>query len=161
MLAQKAAAAPRSAAKSPGTFAVEWRPRPSGRRHSGVADDLRADLDQLLFRLDHSLIGSGVASVLYFLLMPAFVRVAAGVAVNRPRHPTLFVLNSYIAIAARSPWCCAASKSRSKVTSRVMRVGLSMRQERPLFLQSLPKWYAAETDEKGPIGHLQLGAIFG
>jgi Transposase, Mutator family len=26
---------PRSGAKSPGTFAVGWRPRPSGRRHSG------------------------------------------------------------------------------------------------------------------------------
>ena len=31
----------------------------------------------------------------------------------------------------------------------VMRVGLSMRQECPLFLQSLPKWWAAQSDEKG------------
>jgi hypothetical protein len=30
-----------------------------------------------------------------------------------------------------------------------MRVGLSTRQECPLFLQSLPKWWAAESDEKG------------
>ena len=37
-----------------------------------------------------------------------------------------------------------------------MRVGLSMRQERPLFLQSLTKWYAAETDEKGPFGRSRV-----
>jgi hypothetical protein len=50
MLAQAEAAAVvrRSAAKSPGTFVSGRQPRPFGMRHSGVADDLRSDFDQLL-----------------------------------------------------------------------------------------------------------------
>jgi len=37
----------RSSARCPRTGLAEWRPPPSGRRHNGRDDDLRADFDQL------------------------------------------------------------------------------------------------------------------
>src|SRR3984893_8339486 len=47
---QAAAAVPRSAAGCQRINAVRWRPRPSGRRCTAVAHDLRADLDELLLQ---------------------------------------------------------------------------------------------------------------
>src|SRR5215813_1804740 len=63
MLARVVAAAvvPRSAAESPGTFVVGWRPPPFGRRHSVRGPILISFSFKLVS--DQSLIGSGVASV--------------------------------------------------------------------------------------------------
>src|SRR5215831_3824101 len=56
-LVAAAVVVPRSAAKSPGTFAVGWRPRPSGSRHSGRGSRLSRLVS------DQSLIGSGVSGL--------------------------------------------------------------------------------------------------